>query len=745
MPSKAPKKIVNLRFLIVIIFFALFAGNAFAQACVDMPALLGYIGDWKTGSMDMPTLLGYIGDWKAGTGCGTTTMTTASRTSGVMPLGVFFDAVDNASLVVASSVVQPKGLAAQPVQITGVKITTVSFSNALGNGTLSFNAAAKTLSWNSGTTTNVSAGGNFVLPSSSGAKLYVWVDPAQLPSSNVSEQITIENGGVNADWAAFNYEWDFGDPAPSGTSSTDPLWFWEQGAKKSDGSWFEKNKAFGWNAAHVYENEGTYQVKLKIIDDEGGIHEYTQTINVTAEPTGGWTTYYFAASGNDLTGDGSQVSPFQSLEKAKSLAGDNVKLLFNRGNDFQVVSSWSPRASGAFYVGAYGIGNRPRFVVNTGGFVNGSNLQDARFVDLWIDGGYPTVADPGSGFIYLGNNTLLLRTRVQDMTAAYDVMGRQNNVLQDCEAANIGRYDVWISDNPRTAVLGCVGTTSANNTEAPLRTYSEHLIVAHNTFTPFADKSVFRFHGNTSGLIHSHVIVAYNDLTGVQVNVAGESASTAAVLRHIVIEGNQINITPMPRGSDNYGSDYLTLRNNRYTTSSDATIINFTAGYNGGPYSHSITKIINNSAYTSNTTYIKLVSGAGLVGANALVVKNNAISGPLLTDAGNTKIYNLASHLASDPLLQSGNNNYYLPKLTTPYRDSASSNYTLAQWQAKGQDAGTTAADPMFTNPATGNLLLRTGSPGINTGDATMLPWNRIDADGKPRGLQPDIGAFEYP
>ena len=64
------KKSVNLRFLIVIVFLVLFAGNAFAQTCVDMPALLGYIGDWKTGTMQMTTLLTHIGEWKTGTNCG---------------------------------------------------------------------------------------------------------------------------------------------------------------------------------------------------------------------------------------------------------------------------------------------------------------------------------------------------------------------------------------------------------------------------------------------------------------------------------------------------------------------------------------------------------------------------------------------------------------------------------------------------------------------------------------------------
>src|SRR3989344_9077112 len=125
------KKSFNPRFLIVLVFLFLFAGNAFAQTCVDMPTLLGYIGEWKTGLMDMPTLLGYIGDWKTGTGCtGQLQMTTASRTTGVMPLAVFFDAVDETGWT--SSVAQPKGFTAQPVQITGVKITTVGYSNSEG-------------------------------------------------------------------------------------------------------------------------------------------------------------------------------------------------------------------------------------------------------------------------------------------------------------------------------------------------------------------------------------------------------------------------------------------------------------------------------------------------------------------------------------------------------------------------------------------------------------------------------------
>ena len=60
---------VQTKILIVIVFLFLLSGNAFAQQYVDMPTLMGYIADWKTGTMDMTTLLTYIAEWKTGTAC----------------------------------------------------------------------------------------------------------------------------------------------------------------------------------------------------------------------------------------------------------------------------------------------------------------------------------------------------------------------------------------------------------------------------------------------------------------------------------------------------------------------------------------------------------------------------------------------------------------------------------------------------------------------------------------------------
>src|SRR3989344_5911495 len=249
------------------------------------------------------------------------TMAVASRTSGVLPLAVFFDAVDEADWT--SRVVQPKGFDNQ-TEIDGVKISRVSTSTALGSGTLQYSSSGKTLSWRNGPAVDVSSGGNFVLTSGID-KVFVWTDPAKLPLIDMNDDVEIVDGGLNADWNSYFYEWDFGDPAPLGTSPTDPLWYWENGAKKSDGSWFEKNKAFGWNAAHVYENVGTHTVTLKIIDDEDNEHIYSQPIVVALEPVGGWKNYYISSTdGNDSYYDGlcQTGSDFSGLIKSNNVDGN---------------------------------------------------------------------------------------------------------------------------------------------------------------------------------------------------------------------------------------------------------------------------------------------------------------------------------------------------------------------------------------------------------------------------------------
>lgn len=102
--------------------------------------------------------------------------------------------------------------------ITGVTIDD-AFGNALGNGTLSFNGTAKTLTWappnsTSGTAVNVSASGSYCIqgPSNGGA-VNVTVVASSLPGGSVSDTVAIS--------ALANQLWDDVSKAESNTGGVE--------------------------------------------------------------------------------------------------------------------------------------------------------------------------------------------------------------------------------------------------------------------------------------------------------------------------------------------------------------------------------------------------------------------------------------------------------------------------------------------------------------------------------------------
>src|SRR3989344_1690756 len=631
-----PKKSLSPRFLIVLVFFFLFAGSAFAQACVDMPALLGYIGDWKAGTMDMPALLGYIGDWKTGTGCtGQTTMTTASRTSGVAPLGIFFDTIDETNW--ASEVIQPKGFDAQP-NITGVSISRVRADTPAGTGTLSFDATAKTLSWQAsgdsqGTPVVVSGGKSFELASSGGSKLFVWVEKSLLSGTNATSAVTIVNGGVNADWESFDYAWNFGD-ASAGN--------WTTGAKLSNGNYPSKNTALGWNAAHVYENSGNYNASLTITDDMGIAHTYQQSITVSDAPAGGWITYYFAAVGLD-TNPCTQTQPCRTWSKAKTLAATNIKLLFNRGDSFEFTNdgSFSPSFAGPFYLGAYGTGEKPRFfttIDNT--FIYGP--ADARYVDIWIQGSYPAV-NGGINYpagIRAKQNGLILRAKAENSWNAFSV--NKFVIIQESTSNNTQAYGTFVaaSTSIQNAILG--SDYSHGHQEALFRSYGKKTIVEHNNFHDPAPKDTIRFHSNSEpGLSGVWQIVSNNYLLGVGISGGVDCSQNPGEClphySHYVIENNFFDHTPgTGSGIRFYGVSFMTVRNNVYYTPNLTETVSFTGlgtAYNDyGFYDVENIRLLNNIYSVASQQYSYLLGMTEDVtlerNVRNIVIANNIVYSP---------------------------------------------------------------------------------------------------------------------
>jgi hypothetical protein len=72
---------------------------------------------------------------------------------------------------------------------------------------------------------------------------------------------------------------------------------------------------------------------------------------------------------------------------------------------------------------------------------------------------------------------------------------------------------------------------------------------------------------------------------------------------------------------------------------------------------------------------------------------------------------------------------------------------TGRSWLVKGAVSGTVAADPQFVNyqaSGTGDYRLKSTSPAINKGTATLAPKFDINGLARPRGGAVDIGAYEF-
>jgi parallel beta-helix repeat protein len=92
------------------------------------------------------------------------------------------------------------------------------------------------------------------------------------------------------------------------------------------------------------------------------------------------TDYHFATAGNDITGDGSAGTPWQTITKANSLhpvAGDQI--LFNKGDTFYgtIIITHSGSVGSPIIYGAYGTGANPiitGFTIITGWTNEGSSI-----------------------------------------------------------------------------------------------------------------------------------------------------------------------------------------------------------------------------------------------------------------------------------------------------------------------------------------------------------------------------------
>jgi hypothetical protein len=88
----------------------------------------------------------------------------------------------------------------------------------------------------------------------------------------------------------------------------------------------------GFNAAHRFTAAGTYKVRLMITQENGVIIDRVQTITVAADTRK--AIYVDAQSGSDLTGTGTQSTPFRTISAGVNhISAENQKVLVARVNN----------------------------------------------------------------------------------------------------------------------------------------------------------------------------------------------------------------------------------------------------------------------------------------------------------------------------------------------------------------------------------------------------------------------------
>jgi hypothetical protein len=467
---------------------------------------------------------------------------------------------------------------------------------------------------------------------------------------------------------------------------------------------------------------------------------------VLAEPAGGWITYHFAASGDDVNGDGSEGSPFRSFAKAMMLLGPNVRVLFKRGDTFEVTATGSRSTNGPSMLAAYGTGSAlPCFTVQgSSGFLAASNMHDTRFVDLWAVGPYPAVSAPGAAFGGLGNGSVVLRNVVENLHDGWHLGWRSPNIIQDSVAVNIKKYHMFTHANPRTAFLGCL--LRKNNEEALLRTYTSKLVVAHCDFRAESTSKygIRLMCSDEPGKEGRWLLCQWNYLPDGQITGAGDSSTTMPT--HVLVNGNHLTNQNLdsPAFVQFNGVCNLTVTNNRAVSWRPASFLSLPRGYLSYSYHHRVVSVLNNTLYVDASgaeyRWARFGGVASDVADNgyAFTFLNNILTTTGVTDGINSYFLSLAVANSA----RSDFNFIHMPTIASPFV-LGGARFTLLSWQSAGLDLSSVAGDPML-DLTTGSLAPQAGAPVCGAGTPVTLPWCRLDAASTPRGVTSiAIGAME--
>jgi PKD repeat protein len=413
------------------------------------------------------------------------------------------------------------------------------------------------------------------------------------------------NGGS---YLTARYEWDFGD---------------DEG---------QYNELVGWNAAHLYENAGTYTIKLKITNEDGKSNTLSTQVTVVEDKRR--TIYVDAVAGRDTNSGLSEGAAVKTSERARQLLGSNTKLLFKRDQRHVIDESITVPFHNVL-VGAYGSGDRPLLWRAKGGGTSTISTYDKSnqvvIQDLMFD-------SPGAvkgniaGRVYAdgiyarGVNITIRGCEFLNLDDAINANGDPRGLLVQNNTAPLATglraYFVWSEGSDQVFL----GNESANSTrEHNLRSSgTRRMLIAFNKFTNL-DRSDVDPLDYSKGTVEVHkgsfAYVMNNELHdgALRAGPRGNTYEPASMITEwTVFDGNELFEHDL---TIKVGTHHFMARNNIIRSNSSQAITIDVSDKWGRTVSD--IHIVNNTGYTTldKGRFLLLPVSGGNKGA--ITLKNN--------------------------------------------------------------------------------------------------------------------------
>lgn len=495
----------------------------------------------------------------------------------------------------------------------------------------------------------------------------------------------------------------------------------------------------GFNAAHVYETPGEYDVVLTVREASG---QASLPLRVTAQPFTG-TTYYVSAAGNDANNGTSPATAWRTYNKAfgaissNSIVRSGDRVLFNRGDVFNYSSGSHLGSARDVLIAAYGTGNRPR-IQYTGSSAGGAAIRGGAnaisIVDIIIDGNNAANIVEGS------DNRLFLRmmfTNYNNIPLYADLTFIVDSVL-----TNASRQNMYYNGSRLALINNSIGPVAHE----------------HNLYGSHIDRAVI-----TGNYFHD------SGRHGLRLAANSAPGSWNVVVSDNTFERNgliTIDLKVTRPGSTYSGHNIVIERNHLIRTDGGYAIANTNDRYTG--------LVIRNNLFESRALSLREGGSVGIleIGVQGLRFYNNTIvyqgdASPLnvatddhrdvrffnnilqLTSASTSVHVLVVSVPAGMDQIVCDFNLLHLPNRSPDPAifAVAGTSYTLAQWRsAFGQDANSLMADPLFDPSSASGLELLSESPAIDSGASVPTVYDDFASPPvrRPTGRY-DRGAFEKP